>query len=109
MRFVTTLLVAVSMILVSLPTYAFQVKVTSMASGIEGIGFTTKGKNYGGMGKSYSKSGMAKGSYTFGMRKNGKDIGCKDEGGHKNIQLTRNASVMLNLKGNHCIITKGQK
>ena len=87
--------------IISLPVYAFQVKVVSTNKSIQGLGFTVNGKQSGGMGSEYHKAGMTKGNYSFGVRVNGKDIGCK-AGGKKQVNLTGNTNVVLNLKGSHC-------
>jgi len=95
-------IVIIASLAISLPAYAIQVKVVSNNEDLEGIGFSHNGEDYGGMGSEYTKSGLPKGKYSFGVRLYGKDISCKDKNGNKQITLTRSTSVALILKGNRC-------
>jgi hypothetical protein len=105
MRLTTTLVLIASSVLLSLPAYAINVKVVSTNSDIQGLGFTVNGKENGGMGTEYHKAGLPKGSYSFGVRMNGKDISCKDGHGKKMIRLNSDTNAVLNLKGNRCKVT----
>lgn len=102
MRKLPLMLAIISSLALSLPAYSFQVKVVSTNKDIQGLGFTVNGKDNGGMGREYHKSGMSKGKYSFGVRMNGKDIGCKDKSGKKFFNLTSSTQAVLSLKGNHC-------
>lgn len=64
------------------------------------IGYTVGGKDFGTLGKSYVGTGPKNKKYVFGYRKNsilGKDIRCGE------IVLTKNCTVVLQVKGNKCL------
>jgi hypothetical protein len=85
----------------ALNTYAINVNV-STSSKVDGIGFTANGSKHGGMGSSYQGSDMPKGNYTFGLRSNGKDVGCVGKGGKKSVKLSKDTDVTLSFNGKHC-------
>jgi hypothetical protein len=101
MRTVSKLVIIASILTTSLSAYAITISVKSSAKDIQGLGFTTQGKQYGGMGSSYKKSGMKPGEYEFGLRKDGKDIGCSADG-KKQAQLSKSTHVLLMLKDGQC-------
>ncbi|MES2217415.1 MAG: hypothetical protein V4501_03280 [Pseudomonadota bacterium] len=84
--------------------YAIDVNVQSTSDKISGLGFTANGSKHGGPGTSYNGSSMPKGVYTFGLRADGKDVGCVDSHGKKKIKLTTNTNAVLNFNGRRCIV-----
>jgi hypothetical protein len=90
-------------------SYAITVNVRSTSHKITGLGFTVNGEKHGGMGDSYHASHMPKGSYTFGLRAHGSDIGCVDKDGKKTIQLTKSTNAILHLKGRRCTMEINSK
>lgn len=84
-------------------TFAIQVNVSSPSS-VSALGFTVDGKKYGGMGKSYNKSGVPTGMYRFGVRVNGifgNDIACFNQG-KISVFLTKDSDVTLIYNNNRC-------
>jgi hypothetical protein len=76
--------------------YAITVRVSSPSQGLTGIGFKVNGSKHGGIGNSYKTSKMPAGNYSFGMRKNGKDIHCGK------MKLQKSSRVVLTMKAGKC-------
>jgi hypothetical protein len=57
--------------------FAITVNVESTNHNITGLGFTVNGKKHGGPGHSYQAESMPKGSYVFGVSKDGKNKKCE--------------------------------
>ena len=75
------------------------VTVTTNDPTAAAIGYTVKGKESGGSGKSYTGHGPSNQKYAFGFRKTsvkGKNISCGS------AMLTKNSNVTLVTKGNRC-------
>jgi hypothetical protein len=89
--------------------FAINVNVHSTSSKIDGLGFTVNGSKHGGMGANYHGNNMPKGSYTFGLRVKGKDIGCLDKSGKKNFKLSRSSAATLSVKGGKCTVKINSK
>lgn len=85
-------------------SYAITVSVHSSAKNIEGLGFTVNGAKHGGVGSTYHGTNMPKGSYVFGLRSHGKDIGCIDNRGNRSVKITRSSNATLSLNGRHCTV-----
>lgn len=87
-------------------SYAIQVSVRASSPAVSALGFQVNGKKYGGMGKSYSKSGLPSGSYQFGVRINGvfgTDVPCLAKG-KKAISLSKDTNAILNYSNNRCTV-----
>jgi hypothetical protein len=90
-------------------SYAIQINVRSTSTKIMGLGFTVNGAKHGGPGSKYHATDMPKGTYTFGLRAHGKDIGCFTKDGKKEINLTKNTNAVLKLKGRRCTVDTDAK
>lgn len=87
-------------------SYAIQVSVRSSSPAVSALGFQVNGKKYGGMGKSYNKSGLPSGSYQFGVRINGvfgTDVPCFGQG-KKAVSLSKDTKATLNYSNNRCTV-----
>lgn len=80
--------------------------VSSPSKNVSALGFTVNGKDYGAAGTSYQKSGLANGTYTFGVRVNGvfgTDVGCTAKG-KKTFALHKDTVAYLIYDGKHCTV-----
>lgn len=107
MRTSINVLIGLALTLFALQTYAIQISVQTSSPGVAALGFTVNGQSHGGAGKSYSKSGLPAGSYSFGIRVGGvfgTDVGCSTGKGQKFVNLNSDTTAILNYDGRRCII-----
>ena len=105
-KFLTILAFSTIIIGVSLQSVALSISVQSSGD-VSALGFTLNGKNYGGAGTSYSKSGLPSGSYSFGVRVNGlfgNDVPCLYKG-KSTVALSKDTAAFLKYSGNNCSVS----
>lgn len=101
-------LIVLSALLLGFAAQSSALSISVQSSGsVSALGFTLNGKNYGGAGTSYSKSGLPSGSYSFGVRVNGlfgNDVPCTYKG-RSTVALNKDTSAYLKYSGNHCTVS----
>jgi uncharacterized protein YegJ (DUF2314 family) len=111
MRMQLKILTGIALSFFVLNSYAISVNVQTSSKDVSALGFTTNGKNYGGMGKSYQKSNMVAGTYTFGVRVGGltgTDVGCTSQG-KEEVSINNDATVTLNYDSKKCSMLVSSK
>lgn len=109
MRLASQVMLAISLLLCTIPAFAIRVSVLSTNKDIFALGFKVNGEQHGGMGTEYQSSDVPAGTYTFGVRWQGQDIRCSDKSGKSQINLTHDARVVLNFKGTKCTFMIGAR
>lgn len=101
-------LIALSTIIVGVAAQSSALSVSVQSSGgVSALGFTLNGKNYGGAGTSYSKSGLPSGNYSFGVRVNGlfgNDVPCTYKG-RSSVALNKDTAAFLKYSGSRCTVS----
>lgn len=81
--------------------------VSSMSEDVAALGFSVDGKEYGGMGKMYSKGGLPSGAvYDFGVRVGGvfgQSVSCGSR------KISTSSSVRLSYKDGHCSVSVSRR
>lgn len=100
-----SMIIGLFLAMFSLQAFAIQVSVQSPSQGVAALGLTVNGKSHGGAGRSYNKSGLPAGSYSFGVRVGGvfgTDVGCSTNKGQTTVNLNSDTTAILNYDGQRC-------
>jgi hypothetical protein len=105
MRKLSKIIAGLGLVLFATQSFAIDVHVQSSSSGIFALGYTVDGSKHGGLGKTYNGNGMPAGTYTFGLRSHGKDVGCVTKDGKKDIKINSNTMATYDFNGTTCTVS----